>query len=172
MTLESIILNALNFIPPWFAVILIAALPVFELRGSIPIAMYKYGYDPVTAFLLSIIGNMLPVIPLLLYLEPVSNYLRRWKIMDNFFTWLFNRTYHRHNAEFEKYGSIGLAIFVGVPLPATGAWTGCAAAFVFGFKFKNALIAIFGGVIIAGLAVTTFLIFGDTIVHYIINLFK
>jgi uncharacterized membrane protein len=49
---------------------------------------------------------------------------------------------------------IGLAIFVGIPLPVTGAWTGCAAAFVFGFKFKNALVAIFAGVLMAGIIIT------------------
>ena len=176
MTLESTLINAFSSIPPWLAVILIAMLPVAELRLSIPIAMlnppYGFGLDPLTAFFLSVTGNMLPVIPLLLYLEPVSNFLRRWKIGDVFFTWLFNRTRRKHSAQFEKYGSIGLAIFVGVPLPATGAWTGCAAAFIFGFKFKNALIAIFAGVLMAGLAVTLFTIFGDNILSYIINVLK
>ena len=176
MTLETTLLNVFSSIPPWLAVILISMLPVAELRLSIPIAIlqppYGFGFDPLTALLLSVIGNMIPVIPLLLYLEPVSNYLRRWKIWDSFFIWLFNRTYHRHSADFEKYGSIGLAIFVGVPLPATGAWTGCAAAFVFGFKFKNALIAIFAGVLIAAVAVTIFMVFGDNILTYIINIFK
>ncbi len=164
MTLEATLLNLFSFIPPWLAVILIAALPVAELRLAIPIAIlkppYGYGFDPFTAFILSIIGNMLPVIPLLLYLEPVSNYLRRWNTWDRYFEWLFNRTHHKHSADFEKYGSIGLAVFVGVPLPATGAWTGCAAAFVFGFKFRNALIAIFAGVLMAGIVVTVLTVAG------------
>jgi len=154
MTLEASILSLFSSIPPWLTVIIMAALPVVELRGSIPLAMLGFGMDPFTAFSLSIIGNMLPVIPLLLYLEPVSNYLRRWKTWDRYFDWLFTRTHRKHSASFEKYGSIGLAIFVGIPLPATGAWTGCAAAFVFGFKFKNALIAIFAGVLIAGVIMT------------------
>ena len=158
MTLEASLLNLFSSIPPWLAVIFMAALPVAELRLSIPIAIlkppYGFGMDPISALSLSIIGNMLPVIPLLLYLEPVSSYLRRWKSWDRYFTWLFTRTHRKHSAEFEKYGSIGLAIFVGIPLPATGAWTGCAAAFVFGFKFKNALLAIFAGVLMAGIIMT------------------
>lgn len=158
MTLEASLLNLFSSIPPWLAIILMAALPVGELRLSIPIAIlkppYGFGMDPISAFYLSIIGNMLPVIPLLLYLEPVSNYLRRWKSWDRYFTWLFSRTHRKHSENFEKYGSIGLAIFVGIPLPATGAWTGCAAAFVFGFKFKNALLAIFAGVLMAGIVMT------------------
>jgi len=106
---------------------------------------------------------MIPVVLLLLFLEPVSDFLRRWKIWDKFFTWLFNRTYNKHNEKFEKYGSLGLAIFVGVPLPVTGAWTGCAAAFVFGFKFKNAFLAILAGVIMAGIIVTALTVTGAKI---------
>jgi len=156
MTIESVLLDIFSFIPNReLIVVLIAMLPLAELRVSIPIAIYAFELDPFTAFYLSVIGNMIPVIPLLLFLEPVSNYLRRWRIGDIFFTWLFERTQRKHNANFEKYGSIGLAIFVGIPLPVTGAWTGCAAAFVFGFKFKNALLAILAGVIIAGAVVTT-----------------
>lgn len=165
MTLESTLLGIFSFIPSKeLIVVLIAMLPVAELRLSIPIAImkepYGFGLDPLTAFFLSVIGNMIPVIPLLMFLEPVSNFLRRWKIGDIFFTWLFERTHRKHNEKFEKYGSIGLAIFVGVPLPVTGAWTGCAAAFVFGFKFKNAFLAILAGVIIAGFIMTTLTVMG------------
>lgn len=159
----ELLINIFNSIPPWLAIMIIAAMPVAELRLSIPIAMLAYNFNPIEAFFLSITGNMLPVIPLLLYLEPVSNFLRRWKTWDVFFTWLFERTHHRHSATFEKYGSIGLAIFVGIPLPATGAWTGCAAAFVFGFKFKNAILAIFTGVVLAGIIVTVLTITGKNI---------
>ncbi|MBU3966402.1 MAG: small multi-drug export protein [Euryarchaeota archaeon] len=160
MTLESTLLDFFSFIPnKELIVVLIAMLPLAELRVSIPVAIlkepYGFGLDPFTAFYLSVIGNMIPVIPLLLFLEPVSNFLRRWRVGDIFFTWLFERTHRKHNAKFEKYGSIGLAVFVGIPLPVTGAWTGCAAAFVFGFKFKNAFLAILAGVIIAGAVVTT-----------------
>lgn len=161
MTFGSTLLDFFSFIPnKELIVILISMLPLSELRLSIPIAIYAFELDPFTAFYLSVIGNMIPVVPLLLFLEPVSNFLRRWKIGDIFFTWLFERTHRKHNEKFEKYGSIGLAIFVGVPLPVTGAWTGCAAAFVFGFKFKNAFLAILAGVIIAGSIMTTLTVMG------------
>jgi len=165
MTIESTLLGIFGFIPSKeLIVVLIAMLPVAELRLSIPLAImkepYGFGLDPITAFSLSVIGNMIPVIPLLLFLEPVSNFLRRWKIWDLFFTWLFERTHRKHNENFEKYGSIGLAIFVGIPLPATGAWTGCAAAFIFGFKFKNAFLAILAGVMIAGIIMTILTVMG------------
>lgn len=147
-------------LPPWLSTILIAMLPVSELRGAIPIAIGIYGMKPVDAFILSVIGNMIPVIPLLLFLEPVSNFLRKWNFWDKFFTWLFTRTHKNHSREFEKYGTLALAIFVAVPLPATGAWTGCASAFVFGIKFRNALIAITAGVVAAGVIVTLITVAG------------
>jgi uncharacterized membrane protein len=161
MTLETALLNI--FGSKELVIIFVAALPIFELRGSIPLALFTFGFDPYTAFFLSVIGNMIPVIPLLLFLEPVSNYLRQWRIWDIFFSWLFERTHRKHSADFEKYGSIGLAIFVGIPLPATGAWTGCAAAFIFGFKFKNSFLAILAGVIIAGVLVTALAYMGNKI---------
>ncbi|MDI6639426.1 MAG: small multi-drug export protein [Methanocellales archaeon] len=140
-------------IPNWISVILVAAMPISELRGAIPVAM-MHDFDPLTAYMLAVIGNLLPVVPLLLWLEPVSNHLRRYKSWDKFFDWLFTRTHRKHNERFEKYGTIALSLFVAVPLPVTGAWTGCAAAFVFGIKFKHALPAILLGVLIAGVVVT------------------
>ncbi|NYT00435.1 MAG: small multi-drug export protein [Methanocellales archaeon] len=139
-------------IPDWISVILVAAMPISELRGAIPVAM-MYGFDPWTAYILSVIGNLIPVIPLLLWLEPVSNKLRRYNSWDRFFDWLFKRTHRRHSEYFEKYGTIALSLFVAIPLPVTGAWTGCAAAFVFGIKFRHAFPAIILGVMVAGVIV-------------------
>ena len=116
--------------------------------------------DLSTTYLVAVIGNMLPVVPLLLFLESVSNYLRRWVFWDVFFNWLFTRTYRRHNGKFEKYGTIALLLFVAIPLPVTGAWTGCAAAFVFGIQFKHAFLAILGGVVLAGILVTSVVLGG------------
>lgn len=150
--------------PAWLATIFIAMLPVSELRGAIPIAIGIYGINPFDAFILAVIGNMIPVVPLLLFLEPVSNFLRRWNIWNRFFTWLFTRTHRNHSKEFEKYGTLALAIFVAIPLPATGAWSGCAAAFVFGIKFRNALLAIASGVTVAGIIVTLITVAGVNLI--------
>lgn len=150
----------LQAVPDWVATMVIGALPVSELRGAIPVAMGVYGMTPFEAYFYSVIGNLLPVIPLLLFLEPVSDYLRRYRIFDIFFTWLFTRTRRNHTERFEKYGTLALTLFVAVPLPVTGAWTGCAAAFVFGIRFRNALLAIAAGVMIAGIIVTVVTITG------------
>lgn len=154
MSVVQLLTALFDSFPHWLATILISCLPVAELRGAIPIALLQYQMHPVEAYLLAVIGNMIPVIPLLLYLEPVSNYLRRFRFWNKFFDWLFTRTRHNHSDTFEKYGTLGLAIFVAIPLPATGAWSGCAAAFVFGIGFRHALMAITAGVLIAGVVVT------------------
>jgi len=154
MALQELLTNIFGNFPEWLATVLISCLPVAELRAAIPIAILQYQMSPVEAYILAVVGNMIPVIPLLLYLDPVSSYLRRFRLWDRFFTWLFNRTHRNHSDTFEKYGTLGLAIFVAIPFPATGAWSGCAAAFVFGIGFKHALMAITAGVLIAGLIVT------------------
>jgi uncharacterized membrane protein len=131
-----------------------AALPVSEVRGAIPLAIGVYGYSPLDAYLLSVFGNLLPVIPLLLFLGPVSDYLRRFFWGEMFFSWLFARTRRKYIQEHENFGLTALAIFVAIPLPMTGAWTGCALAFLVGFRFWPAFAAIAAGVITAGLIVT------------------
>lgn len=154
MSVENFLVEMLASVPHWLAVMVIGAIPISELRGAIPVAMGIYGMKPVEAYFLSVIGNLIPVIPLLLFLEPVSGYLRRYRIFDIFFTWLFSRTRKNHTKNFEKYGLLALTLFVAIPLPVTGAWTGCAAAFVFGIRFKHSFPAIAAGVLIAGVIVT------------------
>ena len=134
--------------------LLAAALPVSELRGAIPLAIGVYGYDPGQAYLLAVLGNLLPVVPLLLFLGPVSDWLRRFTFWDKFFTWLFSRTRRKYIREHESFSLTALALFVAVPLPVTGAWTGCAIAFLVGFRFWPAFVAISAGVLLAGVIVT------------------
>ncbi|NPE30781.1 small multi-drug export protein [Methanococcoides sp. SA1] len=154
MPFEQQLIDLLVSVPSWLSTIILSALPISELRGAIPIAIGVYEIGPVEAYFLAVLGNLLPVIPLLLFLEPVSTFLRKFKIGDMFFTWLFTRTRQKHSESMERYGTLALTLFVAIPLPVTGAWTGCAAAFVFGIKFRHALMAIVAGVLIAGIVVT------------------
>jgi uncharacterized membrane protein len=140
-------------ISPEFVTVLLAALPVSELRGAIPYAMTVGGMGWQKAFALSVVGNFLPVLPILLLLEAVSNRLRRYRQWDRFFTWLFERT-RRRGRLVERFEALGLVLFVAVPLPITGAWTGCVAAFIFKIPLKLALPAILCGILIAGTVVT------------------
>lgn len=139
--------------PKEYVVMLVGALPISELRGAIPLALY-YGMSLSKAFWLSVLGNIIFVAPALFLFEPVSNRLRRFKLWSRFFDWVFART--RRNADtIQKYEALGLAIFVAVPLPMTGAWSGVIAASLFKIRFRYAFIAILAGVICAGLIVST-----------------
>ena len=140
-------------LPEKVLVVVVAMLPIFELRGAIPIAIGMFQMSFAQSFLLAVLGNIIPVIPLLLFLDPVSNWLRRFRSFDRFFNWLFART-RRRGEKVMKYETLGLILFVAVPLPITGAWTGCAAAFVFGVRFRRAFLSIFTGVLIAGTIVS------------------
>ena len=145
----------LAVLPPEIVVVAFAAAPVLELRGAIPLAVGFYGMSPLRAFALGVFGNLLPVLPLLFLLGRVSNFLAyRYKVFERFFGWLFERTREQVEDRYKKYGAVALVPLVALPLPGTGAWTGCAAAFVFGIEHRYSVPAIFAGVIIAGVLVT------------------
>jgi len=131
-------------------VFFLASLPVLELRGALPVALGIYGMAPLKAYLLSVLGNLLPVLPLLSLLEHLEKSLRRFPFMDRFFEWLFERTRRRAQGNIQRYGTVGLALFVSVPFPVTGAWTGCVAAYLFGIRKRSAFLAIALGVSLAG----------------------
>jgi uncharacterized membrane protein len=139
---------------PALIVILLSALPFFEARYAIPLAINTLGFSAAEAFALGLTGNFLAVVAVLLLLEPISACLSgRFAIFSRFFDWLFART-RRHTERFERWGALALVPFVAVPLPVTGAWTACAAAFVFGIRFRYALPAITAGMVIAALLTT------------------
>lgn len=148
--------DLLSFVPPEAAVFFVATTPVLELRGAIPLGVLYYSMSPLEAFAWAFAGNLVPVVLLLYLLEPVSIYLRRHsELFDRFFDWLFGRTRYRVEAQYRRYGALALTPLVAVPLPVTGAWTACAAAFVFGVPKRYAFPAISAGVFVAGVVVTS-----------------
>lgn len=159
----------LSGIPSGWVTFSLAMLPILELRGAIPWAILACGMPWQEAFFWSILGNLVPIIPILLLMEPVANFLRRWQILDRFLEWLFART-RRKGKLIEKYEALGLMLFVAIPLPGTGAWTGALAAFVFGVRFRLALAAIALGVVIAGILVTGIVTGGSSAVRAIFAL--
>lgn len=131
----------------------LSTLPITELRGAIPVALSYYQLPVIPSYVVSVIGNLVPAILLLIYLKPFSDFLRRWHLLDLFFTWIFNRT-GKYEHQYEKYGAFFLFIFVAIPLPGTGVWTGSVASFLFGIRFWYAFPMMVGGVLVAGLIVT------------------
>ncbi len=142
-------------IPKPIATLLIAMLPIAELRLALPIALKIYHMSIWQAYIWSVLGNMIPLIFIVFLLEKVSRWLSdRFNIFKNFFRWLFERTHRKNSKKFEMFKEFALVIFVAIPLPITGGWTGAVAAFVFGIPPKKSLPLIFLGVLIAGVIVT------------------
>jgi len=134
--------------------ILIGAAPILEIRGAIPLGMGLYGLSPWAAYIFGLVGNMLPVIPLLLFWRYAVGYVGRHSyVMNRFFAWLFARTRLRHTKQFELWGALALFAFVAVPFPVTGAWTATVAAFLFGIPFWKSFYAILLGVAVSGIIV-------------------
>ena len=138
-------------LPAPLVVLLIGAMPIFEVRGAIPAAV-ALKMPLGQAYLWACLGNLLPVIPLLFLLDPVSTWLRRFPLWAGFFKWWFARI-EKNAAIIRRYEALGLCLFVMVPLPMTGAWTGCAAASLFKLPFRLAFPAIALGVLGAGVLV-------------------
>jgi len=140
-------------------VIIVAALPIVELRGAIPLGMNVLDLPWASVFILAVAGNMLPVPFVLKFLNWLTVTLGRFPLFKRFFDWLFDRTKARSSL-IGKYQKVGLALFVAVPLPLTGAWTGAIAAVLLGILFRDAILYIFLGVIMAGVIVTTLSLMG------------
>ncbi len=150
------LVEVMKAVPSEAATVILATMPVGELRGALPVALVVYKIPIPLAVFLSILGNMLPVYFLLVFYEQVSGWLsKRSARAETFFEWLFERTRLKLHAKVEKYGYWALALFVSIPLPVTGAWTGTLAAFVFGMSKPKAFLAILVGVCISAVIVTT-----------------
>ncbi|MDD3284577.1 MAG: small multi-drug export protein [Patescibacteria group bacterium] len=135
--------------------IIYAALPITELRGSIPIAIGMWNIKPIIALILSIIGNTIPIFILILGLNKIVEISSRYsKFWTNFINSIFKRTRKKTYEKFQKYGLFALFLFVAIPLPLTGAWTGSIAAWLFGINIKKAFWPIFIGIIVSGIIVT------------------
>lgn len=149
------IIDSFSSLPKELAVFLIAMLPVFELRLAIPLAITIYGMRGVEALLWAFLGNLIIVLPVLFLYEVIADFLSKHsKLAARFFNWIFERTRHKHNKRFEQYGALALVLFVAVPLPGTGGWTGSIAAFVFGINKLKAFLLIGLGILLAALIVT------------------
>jgi uncharacterized membrane protein len=111
--------------------------------------------SPVSAWVWSVLGNAVPPALLLLILEPFSKFLgNHSKIFKKCLDWWFKHVKNKFQREYLRWGMIGLTIFVAIPLPATGAWSGAVAAYLFGIPPREAFFFILLGVMIAGVIVT------------------
>jgi len=138
-----------DMFPEWFQIFFGSMIPWIESRYVIPYALWEFNWDLWQAFPLAILGNMLPIPFVLLFFKFVEKFLRRFRFWTKVMDWLFKRTRERADGKIIKYEYLGLIMFVAVPLPFTGAWTGSLIAYLFDLKFSKSLLTILLGVIIS-----------------------
>lgn len=136
--------------------------PVVELRGAIPIAITVYGLPVWSAYFFSVLGNLVPLIAIIAFGDPVSRFLSsKVYFFNRVFAWLFEHTRNAHQSKFEKWGkNLAVVVLTATPIPFIGGWTGAIAAFVFGVPFWRALPLVTAGTLLGGSIVTiiTFLL--------------
>ena len=147
------IYTSIDTFPDWAKLLatgIIAMLPVVELRGSVPIGVMTFGLPPLPVFIASVIGNMVPIPFIILFIRKVFAWLKKKKWIAETVSKLEKRAL-RGASLVHKYQVIGLFIFVAIPLPGTGAWSGALIAALLDMRLKSAVPAIFCGVVTAGL---------------------
>ena len=133
-------------------VLLIAMVPLIEIRGAVPYAVL-WGLPLVPSCIVAVIGNMLPVPFIFLFARRVLEWGKDKRLIGGFFTWCLEKGEKGGRKLEEKAGRglyWALFLFVGIPLPGTGAWTGMLAASILNMDFKKSTIAVLGGVLLAG----------------------
>lgn len=144
-------------------VFIISILPILELRGGLLAAsLLKINFF--RGLVICIIGNLLPIPFVLLLLDYIFSLLRKWKITRKLVDW-FERKVLLKREQIDKYGYFGLLLFVGIPLPGTGAWTGSALAVLLGLDKKKSFIFIILGVLLAAviMSIVSYGILGNLI---------
>lgn len=133
-------------------VFLLSAVPIIEQRGAVPMGIIS-GLDPSQVFLASFLGSMLPVPFILLLFNKIFNWIKKYPFFNKI-TNIIEKKIEKNSVKMEKYKEIGLIIFIAVPLPTTGVWTGSAVAAFLKLDFKKSLLCATIGALISDFVLT------------------
>lgn len=142
----------MNLLKHYIMIFFVSMVPIVELRGAIPISQ-GFGLPLLQSYIICVIGNMLPVPVIFFFARKVLIWGKDKKFIGGFFTWCLDKGERGGEKLKEKAGKglyVALLLFVGIPLPGTGAWTGTLAASFLDMDFKKSIIACMGGVLLAG----------------------
>ena len=142
----------MNLLKHYIMIFFVSMVPIVELRGAIPISQ-GFGLPLLQSYIICVIGNMLPVPVIFFFARKVLIWGKDKKFIGGFFTWCLDKGERGGEKLKEKAGKglyVALLLFVGIPLPGTGAWTGTLAASFLDMDFKKSVIACMGGVLLAG----------------------
>ena len=130
-------------------VFIISLMPILELRGGL-LAARLINLDPVSSYIIAVIGNILPVPFILWFMGSLLKWMKTRKKLKKISDWI-DKKVEKNREKIEKFGFWGLVLFVGIPLPGTGAWTGCLVASVLEMDKKKSFIAAMIGVFMASI---------------------
>lgn len=136
----------------YILIFLVSMVPLVELRGAIPISQLL-NLPLLQSYIICVIGNMLPVPVIFFFARKVLVWGSDKKYIGGFFSWCLEKGEHGGQKLQDKAGKglyVALLLFVGIPLPGTGAWTGTLAASILDMDFKKSVVACMGGVLLAG----------------------
>jgi uncharacterized membrane protein len=150
--------------------IFLCLLPIAELRGGIPFAIFN-GINPFLAFGICVLTNAMVGPIVFIFLNTLHKLLSKWGAYSRLFEKFVTRARNKLHKEVEKYGYIGIAIFVAIPLPLTGAYTGALGAWVLGMDTKKSILAVALGVLGAGIVVTIVVVGGRSTFSFLYDLF-
>lgn len=155
-------IDILGSVPHWLATILLAAVPIGELRAAIPVAAHVWLVNPFDAYLFAVIGNLLPFFPLYFGLEWARDQLSRiWPWFAKVIDGRLQHAEEKVQKKYAQYGAFALFLFTAIPLPFTGLYTATLAAIALKIPFKQAFIGIASGVVTAGIIVSILSISGE-----------
>ncbi len=153
--MKDAIIDAVTTLPPELAVVVLAALPIIEVRGSIPVAITVYDLSPVAAIAWSLFGNIAAgAITLIISLPIIRAMIAHSDRIRQMWERYIHSLQTRNEQRFARYGALALVLFVAIPLPMTGIFTGAVAASVFGISPRRALPLLLLGSVIASVIVT------------------
>lgn len=151
-TLINWFTNNLSFMPKELVVLIISMVPILELRGGI-VAAALLDIGMFKAIWLCMLGNIIPIPFILWFITPIFTWMKKTKLLRGMVEKLENKSMSKSD-QIQKYEFWGLALFVGIPLPGTGAWTGALIASMLGIKVKKASLSILIGIILAAIIMT------------------
>jgi uncharacterized membrane protein len=155
------LLQLLSGIPPLLTVLVLSVAPVVELRAAIPVGIGVYDLPVAQVFLIAVAGNMIPAFILLYGWDWfVDLAAKHWPWLGRIMSRWYQKTQVQWDAKIEKYGPWALILFVAVPLPGSGVWSGALAAWIFQLEKTKALLSLLAGVIISALIVTILTVSG------------
>jgi uncharacterized membrane protein len=155
---------------PYLLTLLWSATPILELRASVPLGYLRFGLSIYEATFISIVGNTISAAIVLALLPSIVNFFEKYiPIFDRLMKRLFAYTRAKHSHKMAVLGEIMLIVFVGIPLPGTGAWTGVLICYLFGIRYWKSIFLVGTGVVMSGIIVALVTLFGYEIWDLVFN---